>query len=303
MSGLPVIAIEYVCTWRGLYREVQIKQGGITLVYYAFVLGIYIIPLTRAFLFYRRTFDLIKINNLTKIFGSNDTKVDAVKNISIDIDKGDIYGIIGMSGAGKSTLLRCIGLLEQPTSGSIEIDGVNTNQYIGKDLINLRKEVGIIFQGYHLLMQKNVRKNIAFPLEISNVPKDEIDKRVDEILKFVDLSDKANAYPSQLSGGQKQRVAIARALVNNSKVLLCDEPTSALDSLTTSSILDLLKKIHRDIGVTIVIITHEIGIVKRICNKMAVLDKGQVAEKGLTEDIFNKPQHEMTKKLIYLGGE
>lgn len=244
---------------------------------------------------------MIKINNLTKVFGKNDAKVDAIKNITLNIDKGDIYGIIGMSGAGKSTLLRCIGLLEKPSSGTIEIDGIDTNSYVGKELISLRKEVGIIFQGYHLLMQKNVRRNIAFPLEISGVPQDEIDRRVDEMLEFVDLTEKANSYPSQLSGGQKQRVAIARALVNNSKVLLCDEPTSALDSLTTSSILDLLRKIHRDIGVTIIIITHEVGLVKKICNKMAVLDRGEVVENGLTKDIFEHPQHNMTKILIDLG--
>lgn len=246
---------------------------------------------------------MIKIDSISKVFGKDDLRVDAIKDVSINIDEGDIYGIIGMSGAGKSTLLRCIGLLEKPTSGNIIVDGKNTGSLTGKGLISLRKEIGIIFQGYHLLMQKSVRKNVAFPLEISNVPKDEINNRVDEILKFVDLTDKADSYPSQLSGGQKQRVAIARALINNSKVLLCDEPTSALDSLTTSSILELLKKIHKDIGVTIVIITHEIGIVKKICNKMAVLDKGEVVEKGLTEQIFKDPHHGMTKKLIYLGSE
>jgi ABC-type metal ion transport system, ATPase component len=231
---------------------------------------------------------LIKIDNLTKVFSGHGKKVDAIKNVSLHIEKQDIYGIIGMSGAGKSTLLRCIGFLEEPTSGTIAIDGADTNSFKGKDLIAIRKEVGIIFQGYHLLMQKNVRKNVAFPLEISGLPKDEVSKRVDEILDFVGLSDKADSYPSQLSGGQKQRVAIARALVNNSKVLLCDEPTSALDSLTTSSILDLLKKIHKDIGVTIVIITHEIGVVEKICNKMAVLDKGELVEKGFVKDIFAK---------------
>ena len=240
---------------------------------------------------------MIRIEHLSKIFQSG-AEVAALKDISLHVHAGEIYGIIGMSGAGKSTLLRCISLLEQPTSGSIILDGHDMNTIRGKELQQLRKQIGVIFQGYNLLMQKTIRKNVAFPLELSKMPKADINKRVDELLEIVGLSDKAEFYPSQLSGGQRQRVAIARALANNPKVLLCDEPTSALDPLTTRSILDLLVDINKKLGVTIIVITHELGVVRNICQKVAVIDSGTIVEQGLTADVMGNPQHEITKLLI-----
>ena len=203
-----------------------------------------------------------------------------------------------MSGAGKSTLLRCIAMLETPSSGSIEIDGRDIFSLKGKELLDLKKSLGVVFQGYNLLMQRSIRQNIAFPLELIKMPKDQIAKRVDELLCLVGLSDKAEEYPSQLSGGQRQRVAIARALASNPKVLLCDEPTSALDPLTTRSILKLLREINHTLGVTIVIITHEIGVVRSICNKVAVIDAGEIAESGLTKEVFAEPQSQAAKQLL-----
>ena len=203
-----------------------------------------------------------------------------------------------MSGAGKSTLLRCIAMLETPSSGSIEIDGKDIFSLKGKELLDLKKSLGVVFQGYNLLMQRSIRQNIAFPLELIKMPKDQIAKRVDELLRLVGLSDKAEEYPSQLSGGQRQRVAIARALASNPKVLLCDEPTSALDPLTTRSILKLLREINHTLGVTIVIITHEIGVVRSICNKVAVIDAGEIAESGLTKEVFAAPQSQAAKQLL-----
>ena len=203
-----------------------------------------------------------------------------------------------MSGAGKSTLLRCIAMLETPSSGSIEIDGKDIFSLKGKELLDLKKSLGVVFQGYNLLMQRSIRQNIAFPLELIKMPKDQIAKRVDELLCLVGLSDKAEEYPSQLSGGQRQRVAIARALASNPKVLLCDEPTSALDPLTPRSILKLLREINHTLGVTIVIITHEIGVVRSICNKVAVIDAGEIAESGLTKEVFAAPQSQAAKQLL-----
>lgn len=203
-----------------------------------------------------------------------------------------------MSGAGKSTLLRCIAMLETPSSGSIEIDGRDIFSLKGKELLDLKKSLGVVFQGYNLLMQRSIRQNIAFPLELIKMPKDQIAKRVDELLCLVGLSDKAEEYPSQLSGGQRQRVAIARALASNPKVLLCDEPTSALDPLTTRSILKLLREINHTLGVTIVIITHEIGVVRSICNKVAVIDAGEIAESGLTKEVFAAPRSQAAKQLL-----
>lgn len=242
---------------------------------------------------------MIHVKNLTKIFRAGE-EVVALENIDLLVDSGDIFGIIGMSGAGKSTLLRCIALLEKPTSGSVEIDGRDLSSLRGRELIELRKSVGVIFQGYNLLMQRTVRRNVAFPLELNRRPKEEIRARVDELLDLVGLSDKADAYPSQLSGGQKQRVAIARALANQPSVLLCDEPTSALDPLTTRSILDLLVDINRKLGVTIIIITHEIGVVRAICHKVAVINNGTFVEQGDTQAIFDRPQSEVTRMLLGL---
>lgn len=240
---------------------------------------------------------MIRIKNLSKTFDKS-CNVDALKNVNLSIEAGDVCGVIGMSGAGKSTLLRCIAMLETPSSGSIEIDGKDIFSLKGKGLLDLKKSLGVVFQGYNLLMQRSIRQNIAFPLELIKMPKDQIAKRVDELLCLVGLSDKAEEYPSQLSGGQRQRVAIARALASNPKVLLCDEPTSALDPLTTRSILKLLREINHTLGVTIVIITHEIGVVRSICNKVAVIDAGEIAESGLTKEVFAAPQSQAAKQLL-----
>ena len=240
---------------------------------------------------------MIRIINLSKTFDKS-CNVDALKNVNLSIEAGDVCGVIGMSGAGKSTLLRCIAMLETPSSGSIEIDGRDIFSLKGKELLDLKKSLGVVFQGYNLLMQRSIRQNIAFPLELIKMPKDQIAKRVDELLCLVGLSDKAEEYPSQLSGGQRQRVAIARALASNPKVLLCDEPTSALDPLTTRSILKLLREINHTLGVTIVIITHEIGVVRSICNKVAVIDAGEIAESGLTKEVFAAPQSQAAKQLL-----
>lgn len=240
---------------------------------------------------------MIRIKNLSKTFDKS-CNVDALKNVNLSIEAGDVCGVIGMSGAGKSTLLRCIAMLETPSSGSIEIDDRDIFSLKGKELLDLKKSLGVVFQGYNLLMQRSIRQNIAFPLELIKMPKDQIAKRVDELLCLVGLSDKAEEYPSQLSGGQRQRVAIARALASNPKVLLCDEPTSALDPLTTRSILKLLREINHTLGVTIVIITHEIGVVRSICNKVAVIDAGEIAESGLTKEVFAAPQSQAAKQLL-----
>ncbi len=244
---------------------------------------------------------MIHIENLSKIFQGNQD-VAALRGIDLEVSPGDIFGIIGMSGAGKSTLLRCVAMLESPTQGLIEIDGKNVSSLSRKERIALRKRVGVIFQGYNLLMQRTVSGNIAFPLELARMPKPEIRDRVRELLDLVGLPEKADAYPSQLSGGQKQRVAIARALANNPHILLCDEPTSALDSMTTQSILKLLQDINHRLSVTIVIITHEIGVVKSICNKVAVIDHGTIVESGNTNSVFDSPQHQVTRLLLGVQG-
>ena len=245
---------------------------------------------------------MIRVSGLTKVFSAGG-EVVALHDIRLDVDKGDIYGIIGMSGAGKSTLLRCIGLLETPTQGSVVVDGKDTSRLRGRELIEHRKTVGIIFQGYNLLMQRTVADNVSFPLELSRTDKATRKARVAELLELVGLSDKANSYPSQLSGGQKQRVAIARALANNPRILLCDEPTSALDSFTTKSILALLKQINRQLGVTIVIITHEIGVVRAICNKVAIINEGAFVEQGETDKVLVSPEHPVTKLLLGMDEE
>lgn len=246
---------------------------------------------------------MIKISNLTKVFHTPSGDVTALKDVSIHIEKGDIFGIIGMSGAGKSTLLRCMGMLEKPTSGAIYLDEKDTKNLKAKEISELKKKIGVIFQGYNLLMQRSVFENVAFPLELVKYPKSEIKPKVEKLLEVVGLLDKANAYPSQLSGGQKQRVAIARALANDPEVILCDEPTSALDSLTTKSILTLLKDINKKLNVTVVIITHEIGVVKATCNKVAVIDSNSIVETGSVKEIFEQPKSEVTKLLLGIGGD
>ena len=242
---------------------------------------------------------MIKISNLTKKYNND---VVALNGVTLSVDKGDIYGIIGLSGAGKSTLVRCIKLLEQPTSGTIEIDGVDLTKLSKKDLRVKRKEISMIFQNFNLLQQKNVLQNVLFPLQISNNDKQYSLKKAKDLLKMVDLSDKLDSYPSQLSGGQKQRVAIARALACDPKVLLCDEPTSALDPQTTASILQLLKTINQKLNITIIMITHQMSVVEKICNKVAILSEGKVAESGQVNEVFSNPKSLAAKKLVFPEG-
>ncbi len=241
---------------------------------------------------------MIKISNLTKLFSSGKSNLMALDNINLQIHKGDVFGIIGMSGAGKSTLLKCLAMLEKPTQGKIFIDSIDINTANKKDILEIRRQMGVVFQGYNLLNQSTIFENIAFPLKLAKTDKSEIDKRVNQLLDIIDLTDKANNYPSQLSGGQKQRVAIARALATNPKIILCDEPTSALDPLTTKQILSLLKNINTRFGITIVIITHEIDVVKSICNKVAIINNGKVVEHGETNIVFSFPQCDITKSLL-----
>lgn len=241
---------------------------------------------------------IIRVENISKTFKANNGQVEAVKNISFSVDKGDIFGIIGLSGAGKSTLVRCLNLLERPNEGNIYIDGKNLTQLSTKELRKERQDIGMIFQHFNLLMQRNVMDNVCFPLEIAGVHKKEARKRALEILEIVGLSEKAKAYPAQLSGGQKQRVAIARVLANNPKILLCDEATSALDPQTTKSILNLLKEINQKLGITIIVITHEMAVIQEICSKVAVLDRGRLVEQGTVEELFRAPKTEEAKKLI-----
>lgn len=247
---------------------------------------------------YKGVYNMIKIENLSKTFSSNDNELTVLDHINLHIDEGDILGIIGVSGAGKSTLMRCIGGLETPTSGNILIDNTNILTLSSKEKITLYKKLGTVFQGYNLLLQKTVAQNIALPLTISHCPKKQITQRVTELLSLVGLEDKANVYPTQLSGGQKQRVAIARALVNNPKILLCDEPTSALDCITTKSILNLLRDINKKFGVTIIVITHDIDVVKDICSKVVVLDESRLVEQGSTHHVISNPQSMITQRFL-----
>lgn len=241
---------------------------------------------------------IIRVDNINKTFSASNGQVEAVKDISFSIQKGDIFGIIGLSGAGKSTLVRCLNLLEKPNEGNIYIDGKNLMELSAKELRRERQDIGMIFQHFNLLMQRNVLDNICFPLEIAGVGRKEAKKRAYELLETVGLSEKAKAYPAQLSGGQKQRVAIARVLANNPKILLCDEATSALDPQTTKSILNLLKDINKKYGITIVVITHEMAVIQEICSKVAVLDHGRLVEEGTVEELFRAPKTEEAKKLI-----
>ncbi|MDP3305440.1 MAG: ATP-binding cassette domain-containing protein [Erysipelotrichaceae bacterium] len=241
---------------------------------------------------------MIRIENLTKSFKNDNSRLVALNNVSASIDKGELVGIIGSSGAGKSTLIRQLSLIEQPDSGTIWLDDVDLFKLKGQDLLRMRRQLGIVFQGYHLLEQKNVYDNIAFPLQLVKMDKADIKKRVEELISLVGLNGKAQAYPVQLSGGQKQRVAIARALASSPTLLLCDEPTSALDVVTTKSILDLLVEIHRKTQVTIVIITHELSVVKAVCQRVIVMNEGYFVEDGSVKQVFASPKHEMTKLLL-----
>ena len=243
-------------------------------------------------------YDMIEIKNLEKIYPSKAGDVVALKDINLTVEDGDIYGIIGLSGAGKSTLVRCINLLEKPTSGNVIIDGEDLTTVPTKRLLQIRRNIAMIFQHFNLLEQRTVEDNVRFPLEISKVKKEEQDERIKRLLEIVNLSDKAKSYPSQLSGGQKQRVAIARALATNPKYLLCDEATSALDPQTTESILDLLKEINQTLGVTVIIITHEMKVIEKICTKVAVIDHSNVVENGKVSDVFADPKSDVAKQLI-----
>ena len=237
---------------------------------------------------------MIEIKNLSKTFKTADSSLDALKNVSLTINDGDIYGIIGMSGAGKSTLV-----LERPTEGQILIDGVDMGALSSKQLRDARRNITMIFQGFNLLMQRNCLKNICFPLELEGMKKEDAKKRALELLEIVGLPDKAKAYPAQLSGGQQQRIAIARALATNPKVLLCDEATSALDPNTTHSILNLIRDINKKLGITVIIITHQMSVVEETCNRVAILDNGTVVEQGEVSTVFAHPQSAAAKRLVF----
>ena len=241
---------------------------------------------------------MIKLENIDVTFKQGAKVVNAVKNVSLDVESGDIYGIIGYSGAGKSTLVRTINLLQRPTKGNVVVNGVDLLQLKPKGLRAARKKIGMIFQHFNLMNTLTVFDNVAFPLKKSGKTKSEIEQKVLSLLELVGLEDKVNSYPRQLSGGQKQRVAIARALANDPDVLLCDEATSALDPKTTYSILELLKKVNVQLGITIVIITHEMQVVKEICNKVAVMEEGEVIEQGSVLEIFTNPERDLTKDFI-----
>ena len=241
---------------------------------------------------------MIKLNNITKIFTLPDKKLTALDNVSLHVPKGQICGVIGASGAGKSTLIRCVNLLERPTHGAVLIDDLDLTQLSEAELVKTRRQIGMIFQHFNLLTSRTVFENVALPLELENKSKAEIQEKTTALLALVGLSDKHNVYPANLSGGQKQRVAIARALASDPKVLLCDEATSALDPATTQSILKLLKEINRTLGITILLITHEMEVVKRICDQVAVIDKGRLIEQGTVSDIFSNPKTELAQEFI-----
>jgi D-methionine transport system ATP-binding protein len=241
---------------------------------------------------------IIEINNVSKTFDAKKSNIHALSNISLSVEEGEIFGVIGLSGAGKSTLVRCMNLLEKPTEGEVIVDGKNLVKLPAKELRLMRREIGMIFQHFNLLMQRNVLDNVCFPMEIAGVKKREARERAKKYLDIVGLSEKAKAYPVQLSGGQKQRVAIARTLASNPRIILCDEATSALDPQTTGTILSLLKQINKEYGITIVVITHEMRVVEEICDRVAVLDHGKLAEVGPVRDIFDNPKTNAAKSLL-----
>ena len=245
---------------------------------------------------------MIEIRGLSKTFRGKDGNIEALKNVTLTIRNGDVYGIIGMSGAGKSTLVRCINMLERPTEGTVLLDGQDLSALSGKELGKVRRRMTMIFQGFNLLMQRTCLKNVCFPLELAGVPRQKAEKRARELLETVGLPDKANAYPAQLSGGQQQRIAIARALATDPEVLLCDEATSALDPKTTHSILSLIRDINRRMGITAVVITHQMSVVEEICNRVAILDEGVVAEEGDVHEVFSSPKSDAAKRLVYPEG-
>ena len=242
---------------------------------------------------------IISIKNLTKTFGEGDGKIWALSDINLEIERGEIFGIIGLSGAGKSTLVRSINLLERPDYGSIKLDGVELTALSNKELRKKRRDIGMIFQGFNLLMQKTAFENVLFPLKLAKVPKKEAEERAMELLRLVDIEDKKNAYPAQLSGGQKQRVAIARALVTRPSVLLCDEATSALDPNTTDQILKLIKDLSDKMHVTVIIITHEMKVVEQICSRVAIISDSRIVEQGPVNEVFKRPKSEAGRRLFF----
>ncbi|RUL48040.1 methionine ABC transporter ATP-binding protein [Lysinibacillus antri] len=241
---------------------------------------------------------MIELKDISKVYKSKNGEIHAVKNVNLSISKGEIFGIIGYSGAGKSTMIRLLNGLEKPTSGTVDVNGQQVSSISGNALRNARQKISMIFQHFNLLWSRTVADNIAFPLEIAGVPKEQRDKRVKELIDLVGLSGRDNAYPSQLSGGQKQRVGIARALANNPEVLLCDEATSALDPETTDAILELLLDINKRLGLTIVLITHEMHVIRKICHRVAVMEAGQVVEQGNVLQVFQNPQADITKNFV-----
>ena len=245
---------------------------------------------------------MIELKNLSKSFPTAEGELHALTDVSLTIGDGEVYGIVGMSGAGKSTLVRCINLLERPTSGQVLIDGADLCAMSQKQLIARRRSISMIFQQFNLLMQRTCLANICFPMEIAQVKKADAQRRARELLETVGLPDKAEAYPAQLSGGQKQRIAIARALASDPEILLCDEATSALDPKTTRDILHLVKDINRRLGITVVVITHEMAVVEEICTHVAILDHGRVMETGTVEQVFSNPQSEAGRRLVYPDG-
>ena len=245
---------------------------------------------------------MIELKHICKTFDSGGGEVEALKNVSLTIEKGEIYGIIGMSGDGKSTLVRCMNLLERPTSGEIWVNGKELDKMSARELRQARREITMIFQHFNLLMQRTCLRNVCFPMELGGMRRADAEKRARELLELVGLPDKADAYPAQLSGGQQQRVAIARALATEPKVLLCDEATSALDPKTTRQILELIRDINRKLNITVVIITHQMSVVKEICDNVAILDGGEVAEEGLVSAVFAAPKSTAGRRLVFPGG-
>ena len=241
---------------------------------------------------------MIQLQHVCKTYGEGDNAHHALRNVNLTINDGDVFGIIGASGAGKSTLVRCLNLLERPTDGAILYDGRDITGLSGRALLELRSQVGMIFQNFSLFQERTVMRNVTFPLELRGEKGETARKRAMELLELVGLADLAQRYPSQLSGGQQQRVAIARALANNPKVMLCDEATSALDTRTTASILQLLQDINRELGVTLVVITHSLPVACKICNRVAVIDQGRIVEEGVTAKVFSDPQSPVTRELL-----
>jgi len=241
---------------------------------------------------------MIRLEHITKTFTTKKGKVEALRDVSLEVRQGEIFGIIGYSGAGKSTLIRCVNLLEKPTSGKVIIHDQDCTSYTEKQLSAVRKKIGMIFQSFHLLKTATLYDNIAIPLRLTGYSKEEIRRRIEKYVRIVGLEDKLDAYPRQLSGGQQQRVAIARALVHEPELLLCDEATSSLDPETTDSILELLMEINRELGITILLITHEMHVIQKICDRVAVMESGQIVEQGQVVDLFTRPQHPTTKKFV-----